>query len=198
MQQSRNKRAGFACKFTHGLLMPDVCSKNMIQLWTWQEPDFSLTSGYVDHAQSEYYNTVLGVPEAYAILAKRLGTDQIIWCYVRRDEYDNLPHLTRIEWALDVPDDDILAIIDTYTWNRLLGIETYPRTRYLRLLRDAPMEETARNAHIEQQIRDYHSQPEPDGGWWSRLFMTDTTVEGATVLLAHPIPESWVAHVGTA
>jgi len=24
MQQSRNKRAGFACKFTHGLLMPNV------------------------------------------------------------------------------------------------------------------------------------------------------------------------------
>ena len=22
MQQSRNKRAGFACKYTHGLLMP--------------------------------------------------------------------------------------------------------------------------------------------------------------------------------
>jgi hypothetical protein len=24
MQQSRNKRVGFACKFTHGLLMPAV------------------------------------------------------------------------------------------------------------------------------------------------------------------------------
>lgn len=29
MQQSRNKRAGFACKFTHGLLIPSVIQNKM-------------------------------------------------------------------------------------------------------------------------------------------------------------------------
>ncbi len=167
-----------------------------MQLWTFQEPGFSLTSGQVDHARSEYYKTVSGVPNAYAQLAKRLGTDQIIWCYVRREEYHDLPHLTREEWALDVPEYDILAIVDTFIWNRILGIETYPESLRHKWLEDAPLEEAARNAYIKQKIKDYHAQPEPDAGWWSRLFITDTTAEGATVLLKHPIPESWVVHGG--
>ena len=167
-----------------------------MQLWTWQEPDFSLTTGHVDHAQSDYYKKVSGVPDAYAQLAKLLGTDQIIWCYVCRDEYDDLPHLTRIEWILDVPDDGILAIIDAFIWNKILDIQSYPRSLYLTWLEDAPLEKTARDLYIEQRIKEYHSQPEPDIGWWSRLFITDTSVEGATVLLNHPIQKSWVVHEG--
>ena len=168
-----------------------------MQLWTWQEPGFSLMFGYVDHTQSKYYNTLAGAPEAYAELATRLDTDQIIWCFVRPDDYSDMSHLTRVEWTLDVPDNEILKIIDAYIWNKILGIQTYPHTLRLQWLDDAPIEENARDAYIDQKIQDYHSQPEPDGGWWSRLFIKDTMVEGAEVLLKHPIPQSWVVCDGT-
>ena len=98
----------------------------MMKLWTWHEPDFSLLSGRVDLSRSRYYATVARAPQAYAELSRHLGTNQIIWCYVRRDEYHNLPHLTRIEWALDVPDDETLAITDAFIWNKILGREAYP------------------------------------------------------------------------
>ena len=34
----------------------------------------------------------------------------------------------------------------------------------------------SRDAYLEQMVEEYHSQPEPDGGWWSRLFIDDPTV----------------------
>jgi hypothetical protein len=111
----------------------------------------------VEHTRSEYYTNVSGVPNAYVELANRLGTDQIIWCYARQDEYIDLPHLTRVEWLLDVPDHQILAITDAYIWNKILGIRTYPRSLDYEWLENSPMEETARDAYIEQKIEDYHS-----------------------------------------
>jgi hypothetical protein len=163
-----------------------------MQLWTWHEPDFDLTSGEVDHSRSKYYKSTPGILAAYAELSRLLGTDQIIWCYVRRDEYHQLPNLTRIEWALNVPDNQILGMIDAYVWNKILGIKTYPRSLYSDWLDMAPTDESARLAYINKKIEDYHSQPEPSGGWWSRLFTKDSTIEGATALLRHPIPEHWV------
>ena len=167
-----------------------------MQLWTWHEPDFSLTSGRLDHSRSQYYKIVDGAPDAYAELAQRLSTDQIIWCYVRRDDYHDLPKLTRVEWALDVPDTEILAITDAYIWNKILRIHTYPRSLYFEWLEYAPTDGAARVEFIEHKIEEYHAQLPPDGGWWSQLFITDTMPEGATVLLKHPIPEAWVVCVG--
>jgi hypothetical protein len=165
-------------------------------LWSWQKPDFSLTSGSVDHSKSEYYKTVRGIPAAYAELAKRLDTQDIVWCYVRHDDYDSSSEATRVEWALDVPDELILAIVDTFVWDKIIGQKTFPSMLRSRWISEAPIQEPARSAYLEQQLNDYHSQPEPIDGWWSRLFVTDTTIEGATVLLKHPVPESCVVSVG--
>lgn len=169
-----------------------------MRLWTWHEPGFSLTSGHVDHDQSYYYNNnVPSFPDAYAQLAKHFGTDQIIWCYVRRDDYLDLPELTRVEWALDVPDKEILAIVDPTIWNKILGNRHVPPILHAKWLEDAPVNETACDAYIEQQEKEYHSRQEPKGGLLSQLFITDPTVEDATALLKHPIPKSWVVGGGT-
>jgi len=165
-------------------------------LWTWHEPDFLLTEGRVDHTRSEYYITVPGVRDAYANIARRLSTDQIIWCYVRRDGYHRLPKLTRIEWSLNVPNDGVLAVIDSFVWNKILRIETFPpMSLHFKWREQAPLERVARDAFLERKIKEYHAQPEPPDGWWSQLFIKDTSVEGATVLLRHPIPKSWVVRV---
>ena len=94
-----------------------------MRLWTYHKPDFSLTSGRVDLSRSDYFRCMPEIPGAYAELARRVGTDQIIWCYVRPDEYNNIPELTCVEWALDVPDDQVLAIIDSFVWERIIAQE---------------------------------------------------------------------------
>lgn len=170
----------------------------IMELRTWHESDFSLTSGTVDHARSEYYSNVRGVPDAYAELATRLGTDQVVWCYVRPGEYLNGPHLTRVEWVLEVPDDKILAIVDAFIWNKILGIKTFPRGLYRDWLDDARAQRANIDEYVQSRMEDYHSQPEPTRGWWSALCITDTTAEGATVLLRHPVPRSWVLRDGRA
>jgi sugar phosphate isomerase/epimerase len=42
------------------------------------------------------------IAPAYARLGTCVGTDQIVWCYARPDEYKKLPGDTRVEWVLDV------------------------------------------------------------------------------------------------
>jgi hypothetical protein len=163
-----------------------------MRLWTLHTPGFSLTSGRVDHTLSHYYNTVPGAPAAYAELARQVGTDQIIWCCVR--PRDRILDDGDVEWILDVPDDEILCIVDSFIWNKILGLKTYPRSLYFQWLDRAPLEEGARVTYLEGQIEEYHSQRAPDGGWWSQLYITDVTnveeVEGANALLKHPIPRS--------
>lgn len=166
-----------------------------MKLWTWHEPEFSLVAGRVALSRSTYYATVASAPEAYAKLARRLGTDQIIWCYPRPGEYHVRPQCTRVEWALDVPDHEILAITDAYIWNKILKLRTYPESLRHKWLDDAPIDEAARDAYLALKIAAYHSEPEPDGGWWARLFTSDGMAEGAQVLLRHPIPQSWVVSV---
>ena len=85
-----------------------------------------MTSGRVDHSRSNYCRSMPTIAPAYAQLACQLGTDQIICCFVRPDEYEKLPNLMHTEWALDVPDDKILAIIDSFIWARILGTKAHP------------------------------------------------------------------------
>lgn len=79
--------------------------------------------------------------------------------YACRDYHNR----TRVEWVLDVPDDEQPA---------------------------------DPNPYIEQREEEYDLQSPPEGGWWSVLRIEDAKIEGAAVLLKHPIPESWVVSVG--
>ncbi len=165
-----------------------------MQLWTWHEPDFSLVEGKVNHERSEYFTTVCGVPEAYQELCKRLGTDQFIWCYTRGNEHNQLPSQTRIEWVLEVPKSEFLAIVDSFIWNRVLGEKCWPpESLKLKWKQEAITRGCAE--HFDQQIQAYHAQAPPQGGWWALLFIDDPTAEGANVLIRHPVPRPWVKSV---
>jgi hypothetical protein len=91
-----------------------------MQLWTWQEPGFSLTSGCVDWTKSPTWNDpeLPGARLAYPSLAERLGTDQLVW--FRSGRADKLWCGYDAEWLADVPIDRILCGIDTESWNMLI------------------------------------------------------------------------------
>ncbi len=168
-----------------------------MKLWTWHGTDFSLTCGRVDHSLSQYYNCMPSIPPAYAELARRVGTDQIIWCYARPDP-DEYEDLKQIKWVLDVSDDRILAIISSPIWERIICTKALPPALREKWKCEAFQgKHDDSEAYIEEKSEEYFSQPPPEGGWWTDLFISDIGAEGARVLLKHPIPDSWVVHRGT-
>jgi hypothetical protein len=92
-----------------------------MRLWSWQQPDFSLTDGRVDLERSEFVLTVEGVRKAYRALSERFGTDQFIWCYTEPDSYLTAAGDTRVRWSLEVPPAQIVAFLDCIVWERILG-----------------------------------------------------------------------------
>ncbi len=169
-----------------------------MKLWTWQGRDFKLTSGCVDYLKSPYCKTHPELIPAYQELSQFLGTDQIIWCCVREDEF--VPDKDRpVRWELDVPDNEFgkgefPKICNSFIWAKMVGWNELPipRELYAQWKGSAPLSDPDRTRFIEQKVQEYREEPPPEGGWISQLFISDATCEGANVLLKHPIPESWI------
>ena len=77
-----------------------------MRLWTWHTPDFSLIEEKVDHTKSKYYRKY---PETCKELYRQLEEDQIIWCYLHREDHSETPitRETEREWELEVPEDEV-------------------------------------------------------------------------------------------
>ncbi len=172
-----------------------------MELWSWHKPEHFLTSGRVDLSRSEFYNTVENCKAAYDELANCLGTDQLIWCYTRRNGDFSSGWEPRVCWHLDVPDYGILRLTDDRVWNKILGRDMRrPDSLHRQWLRTIPVGEGY--AYLRRKEEEYHAQPAPNGDWWSVLFLErdDFRLEDgeqlASALILHPIPETWVVSVG--
>ena len=168
------------------------------KLWTWHSPDFSITDGRVEHNRSKYltHPDLRGLRPAYRKLAQHLGTDQIIWCYVRPNEHFHAPSLREIEWELEVPRDQILGIIDTYVWNKIAGIRCHPPESHRlsweeEAIEAYPHDDGARAKHREELETAYYA-PIPEEELWKALFLDMIDAEGATAVIRHPVPEEYV------
>ena len=170
-------------------------------MWTWPGRDHSLTSGKIDYARSAYYNDdgLAGVKAAYRDLWALLGADQIVWCWTKRDEYRIREAETCEEWEIEVPSEGILAIVDTYVWNALLGFRPLPPAsivdegcRRVRETGDPAQAEAAYKEYWDNLMMCSREK------LLSRLLMDDARAEGATPLLSHPVPEEWVVARRTA
>lgn len=165
-----------------------------MRLWSWHTPDFSLIEGKVDHTKSKYYRKY---PEAYEELHRRLGTDQLIWCYLRREDHTETPITceTEREWELEVPEDeDHVLFTDDLVWNKILGEHFgFPP----RLLRNEVMKRNPCDAYqekqFEQQLADKLRRHKPS---WDKLIIetpSEAVLPGfASALVRHPIPGEWV------
>jgi len=169
-----------------------------IRLWTWHSPEFSITDGRVELSRSTYLNdpNLPGLKSAYRGLADRLGTDQIIWCYVRPDEHFHAPSIPEIEWEIEIPVSAILTIVDSYVWNKIADIRcSAPGSRRFGWQTEAmethPHDADARKVLMEQREEDYHAHI-PEAELWRRLFLKTTRAEGATALIRHPVPEEYI------
>lgn len=162
-------------------------------LWSYQNHNFSLTEGKVDHSRSEFYNSSAAFKTAYVELHKRLKTQQVVWCCTK-SEFELWKG--RIEWQLDVPFDKFLAVVDQLAWNKILGKKCSPPTLQRHRWQKEAIALAPNNSKKQQEIyaANYaeYDKPEPLVTLWNRLFISNVNDESANILLTHPISSGWV------
>jgi hypothetical protein len=96
-----------------------------MRLWTYQSPDYCITSDRLDLARSAYYNQrdLPSIRTAYARLGQHFGTGDLLWCFLSGEGHDlrTPQHVT--EWELDVP--GVLGVIDGIVWNAIIRSDVW-------------------------------------------------------------------------
>jgi hypothetical protein len=171
-----------------------------MQLWSWQGRDFSLLEGRVEFTKSPYVETVPGLLEAYQRVWKHVGRDQIVWCWTRPDEHIDVD-TTEVKWSLEVPESEILTLIDDFVWSRILYgdrvQDCHPPRRlqrewWDRALEVYPDDSESRTNFLKKQHQDYWNQEPPSGDWWNHVFVNDTNRDSTSAIIPHPIKREWV------
>ncbi len=167
-----------------------------MRLWSVHSPDFSTLEGNVDHSKSPYFETVPGISEAYQRVWDHVGTDQIIWCWATTEGHFDVD-ADKVQWVLDVPEAEILALIDDYVWNRILNIRCHPPRRLYWEWRDRSLELFPTDANARQQFMDdqhqaFWTEKPLSGDWWNHVFVPDTKRDSTSAIVRHPVQYAWV------
>jgi hypothetical protein len=96
-----------------------------MRLWTWHPPGFSILTGKLDRSLSPYARDRPAYLAACAELAARIGTEQFIFCCTHRGQWSTVkwPYLRlepEVEWVLEVPYAQVLALIDGAAWDHAI------------------------------------------------------------------------------
>jgi hypothetical protein len=167
-----------------------------MQLWTWHSPTFSLLEGRVDPTKSSYAKTVPKYLSVREELCRRLGTDdQIVWCSTKADH--TLTTIEEAEWVLEVPDAAILALMNDWVWNLILGLKPFPPKHLSDQWHDEgidlfPYDQIARQRFLDEQYEKFQAGLAPNGDPWSNLFVRTPAGDGITAIIRHPIKPEWV------
>lgn len=168
-----------------------------MRLWTCHTPEFSLTEGRVNYKLSPYYrdpdvpNFDIAMPRLWEIL----GTDQLVWCCVKRDQHSQTS-TPRVKWEVEVPECGILRFVDDHVWNRILGKDCPPlsarRAWQTRATQLYPNDDSGRDRYVREQREEYRNEEPPVGGWWSCVFVDNADGESVSALIRHPVSPEWV------
>lgn len=168
---------------------------DMLQLWSWQTPDFSLTEGTVNPQWSEKEKDVPGLPKSRKELSELLDTDtdQFIQCYT----YPNKGQWPgRVRRELKVPKHHVLAYTCNVAWHWILAhngnnyTKCWPPERLWHLAR----------FHASPPLKRLEFYKKFNDGWrkkttkqlWDALFVDKVYGDCTDVLLRHPVEKGWV------
>lgn len=178
-----------------------------MRLWTWQGMGVSLTSGKVNHSQSEFLNSPIQkdrelIQSAYRRLVDMLGTDQIVWCFTWRYEWFQTENNRRIEHELDVPVTDFLAVIDCLSWERIIGNETHYPSKLLEKWKSDARQSLNSSSDIDEIDRYLEKQKAEfdeklsQQDLWDHLFLDCKELNvldlECTALIKHPVNPEWI------
>lgn len=175
-----------------------ACNRDtVLRLSTWQGSGFSLLSGAVEIARSEWLTsppTPLFVDACHE-LWKRIGTRQFIWCSTARE--DAQLWKGRTEWTLDVPRSKVLRIVDNLVWNAIIGIRCHlPETSRRRIQHAAIMRYHNNNEAYEAFLAEMETKHFPSGKvseLWDQLFLDHVSdVRSCSALVRYPVDRSYV------
>src|SRR5262249_39043968 len=97
-----------------------------MRLWTYQPGDFRIDTAdlVIDPARGYYWHyraPGFRYREMLPVLQRRFGTDQFLWCYSIRGEFIRASEdHDVVEWALNVPDFQILGLIRASVWEAIV------------------------------------------------------------------------------
>lgn len=143
-----------------------------LRLWTWQLPDWDITSQKRDAARvAEAWgeDTAERLQPLYEKLYRELGTADLVWCLAHYKHWRQLE--VRRLWVLDVPQGRVFRYTDSRAWKEMVDTS------------DRSAEDAAKSPA------------------WHRLFLDEGEARrriaageaGSVVpLLTVPIPRAWV------
>lgn len=101
----------------------DIIDEPMLLLWTWQLPDWDITSQRRDSTYMEFAwgaETAAMLQPLYDRLYEELGTRDFVWCATHYDHWGQLE--VRRLWCLKVPLRAVLRYTDSPIWKCIVGI----------------------------------------------------------------------------
>jgi|GEM_PF-5141345 len=144
-----------------------------MKLWSLHDPAFSPTRGRISHSLSPHYPNDMTIKHAYHKLWSKIGEldGQIVWCYTVNQHIPRTG-IRKLLWCLDVPDDDVLCVVDDIAWNKIIGKGQISLPRRFR--------------------QEWNRQPKT-GDWWDELIVADNTPAFLrTALIRYPLPQNFV------
>lgn len=177
--------------------MDTLVDSTTIRLWSFQTPGHCLLCGNRDPGKSPRTSDA-GITAAYAELHSRLGTDQLIWCYTRRESFPETG-IPKIEWVLDVPIAKTLRFYDSVVWARIIGKAGSTLPDKLRwgfgeqAIVRFPQDPDKAGAYETKLADAFWNQAAPTGNWWNHLFVDRPNGAHIDALIRHPVDASMVA-----
>lgn len=167
---------------------------DLLLLWSWQTPNFSLTGGTVDHRLSIFKKEHSGFEKSCKELCERLeiDDDQFIWCYT----YPKEQWQGRERWELEVPKHRVLAYTCNVAWHWILA---HNGNDYTKCPPPKRLWHLARS-HASPSLKWLEFCKRFNDGWrkktteqlWDALFLDKVYGDCTDVLLRHPVEKGWV------
>jgi hypothetical protein len=171
-----------------------------IILWTWQGIDFFPPFYPVYRSKSEFliHKACPDIHQAYAELDELLSLpankrEQFIWCYTTESWCE--PWRKRYLWPIDVPQEKILAYVDSPIREHLIGSKSVPNR-----LREQWRQELYSQRYfgkqfpqeMERKEHEYHDSFPSRKECLEKLLIPTSPGEDVLALVPVPIDTSWI------
>lgn len=178
-----------------------------MKLYTRHVPEFDLVKQVslpFEHSPNlefgERYEEFDGMfIKAYRWLFKKIGTESVIWCYQYNGKTDEhwIRHGSEMKtWILDVPDDDVVAILHDDVWEYIINNWNYcPDSEkwYDEGIKIFGNDSKAFDEWYEKKESEYAKRV-PKEEQYKALFLNVPT-EHCQILIPSPIKPEWVVEV---
>ncbi|MCH7808483.1 MAG: hypothetical protein IIB60_04605, partial [Planctomycetes bacterium] len=115
-----------------------------------------------------------------------MKTDQFVWCFT---EYTRDYDERKVEWALDVPTNEILRFVDEIVWARIRrerpALPARIRDEFWKQWIERRLHDPApRDQDLRERTEEFWAQEPLSGDWWDELFLEPDEADKADIVSA--------------